>query len=201
MKNVEYCSVRQGSANKRGLGWAKRIGVLTLGIACLLSPLSLSSAKAKEAILTEFQYLQWLAQIAGATPMLPANPTAADYVAWALAAGIEPVGGWQPNVLMTSEVFAQTMADLLGIMLSNPDQKNLERALKLVNIKVPDKISTKEIMKSIDHSQFGKKPKKTKVKGDSTSKPPDKPPTTDGHGGPGHTSDKPPKDTKPPKNK
>ena len=81
MKNVEYCYVRQGSANKRGLGWLKRIGVLALSIACFLSPLGLSSGKAHEPILTEFQYLQWLAQIAGATPLLPPNPTAADYVA------------------------------------------------------------------------------------------------------------------------
>ncbi|HEY2952498.1 MAG TPA: hypothetical protein VGK40_07950 [Verrucomicrobiae bacterium] len=200
MKNVEYCYVRQGSANKGGLGWFRRIGVLALSVVCLLSPLSLSSGHAKEMILTEFQYLQWLAQIAGATGMLPPNPTAADYVAWATAAGIVPNAGWQPNALMTEEVYAQTMADLLGIMLANPTEKNLERALKEENIKVPDKITTKELMKSIEHSQFGTKPKKTHVTGEHTSKPPDHPPTTDGHGTSGHHSDKvttkPPKDTK-----
>jgi hypothetical protein len=174
----------------------KRIGVLALSIACFLSPLGLSSGKAHEPILTEFQYLQWLAQIAGATPLLPPNPTAADYVAWAVAAGIEPTGGWQPNAKMTEEIFAQTMADLLGIMLANPNEKNLERALKEENIKVPEKITLKELMKSIDHSQFGKHPKKSHTTGEHTSKPPDHPPTTDGHGGPGHhTTDKPKKDT------
>ena len=65
MKNVEYCCFRQGSANKKGLGWAKRIGIFGLSIACVLSPISLSSGKAGEAILTQFQYLQWLAHLAG----------------------------------------------------------------------------------------------------------------------------------------
>ena len=142
MKNVEYCSVCQGSANKKGLGWVKRIGVFGLSMACLLSPIGLGSSKASDAIITQLAYLQWLAQVVGDTAQLPANASAADYVAWARSLNVEPAGGWHPAALMTSDSYAQTMAQLLGIAVANPDGRNLKRELEKEDIKVPDKITT-----------------------------------------------------------
>ena len=94
------------------------------------------------------------------------------------------------------------MAQLLGIAVANPDGRNLKRELEKEDIKVPDKITTHNLMNAIDESVFkkNKKPKKTHDKGDHTTGPPTKPPTTDGHGSSGHHTEKQPT-TKPPKDK
>ena len=96
MKNVVLSCFCQGSAKKKGLGWAKKIGAMALGLLCLMAPLSV-----KAQAITQLEYLQWLVQLAGEASLLPQNATAADYVAWARSRNVEPAGGCQPGAAMT----------------------------------------------------------------------------------------------------
>ena len=72
-------------------------------------------AKGPSGDFTQGEYLQWLAKASAKTANLPANPTAADYVNWAVARGIIPAGGWQPAAPLTRAVYAQTLAQLYGV--------------------------------------------------------------------------------------
>jgi hypothetical protein len=67
------------------------------------------------AFLTQRDYLALLAKASARKASLPANPTATDYVNWAVARGIMPEGGWQPEAPLTRKVYAETLAQLYGV--------------------------------------------------------------------------------------
>src|SRR3954454_4574873 len=105
MKNVEKNLV-QGNVKRVCHGLAKNIGVSLLGAAFILAPLG---ATADSAGVSQFQYLQTLAQLNGASGQFSSSSTAADYVHWAQGKGINPTGGWQPGATLTKGALAQTL--------------------------------------------------------------------------------------------
>jgi hypothetical protein len=103
-------------------GWARKFTVLAVGAACctaVLSPTTTAAAELTGA--TQLQYLQLLVVLTGEAPWFPANATANDYVQWARNNGMNPQGGWQPNALLTTDVMAETLVELLGL---NPRKQN-----------------------------------------------------------------------------
>jgi len=195
MKNVEYCSFCQGSANQKGLGWIKGIAVFGLTVACLLSPIGMTKGRAADAAVNQLEYLQWLVNLTGSASQLPASPTAADYVTWARSLNIEPDGGWQPGAAMTQSTYAQTLAQLYGLNVSNPNANNWVRELEKKGIIVPREITRVSLFLSIDSAQA--RPTVTGTKGNNgvgngvDPQPPGNPPINDGPGtGPGHPGNK-----------
>jgi hypothetical protein len=75
-------------------------------------------AKADGAI-TQFQYLQTIAQISGASGQFSSSSTAADYAHWAQSKGINPTGGWQPGATLTKSALSQTLVQILNL---NPNK-------------------------------------------------------------------------------
>ena len=83
--------------------------------------------------LTQRQYLELLARASARRASLPANPTATDYVNWAVARGVIPEGGWRPDAPLTRAVYAQTLAQLYGV----PARTDPVRALMSEGVVVP----------------------------------------------------------------
>jgi hypothetical protein len=100
-------------------GWAGKFTALAVGTACYAAVLSPTTAQAADA--TQLQYLQLLVVLTGEAPWFPANATSADYVQWARNNGMNPQGGWQPDALLTTDVMAETLVELLGL---NPRRLN-----------------------------------------------------------------------------
>src|SRR2546425_4527430 len=118
MKNVEKCSV-QGSFQKIRHGLAKEATIFTMGAAFLLAPLAATTAKAEGQPVTQLQFLQWVAQVSGASKQFSNRAGAADYVNWAKSVGINPSGGWQPAANLTKNILAQTLVQTLNL---NPNK-------------------------------------------------------------------------------
>src|SRR5258708_6349387 len=110
MKNVEKTLVH-GKRICQGL--AKTLGVSILGAAFILAPM------AKADGVTQFQYLQTIAQISGASGQFSSSSTAADYVHWAQSKGINPTGGWQPGATLSKSALSQTLVQILNL---NPNK-------------------------------------------------------------------------------
>ncbi len=198
MKNVEYRSFCQGLANQKGLGWIKGIAVFGLTVACLVSPIGMTKGQAADAVVNQLEYLQWLVNLTGSASQLPASPTAADYVAWARSLNIEPDGGWQPGAAMSQASYAQTLAQLYGVNVNNPNANNWVRELEKMGIIVPGQITRLSLVDSIDNARFSAtQHQKSKVHGNNgvgngeDPQPPGNPPINDGPGtGPGHPGNK-----------
>ena len=120
MKNVEKCSV-QGSFQKICHGLAREATIFTMGAAFLLAPLAATTAKAEGQPVTQLQFLQWVAQMSGASKQFSNRAGAADYVNWAKSVGITPSGGWQPAANLTKAVLAETLVQTLNL---NPNKFN-----------------------------------------------------------------------------
>ena len=117
------------------MNW-KRL-VSWFGIAAILSvvcPIEVTAfAKGPSGDFTQREYLELLVKASARKVSLPGNPTATDYVKWAVARGIMPEGGWQPDAPLTSKVYARTLAQLYGV----PAQMDPSRALKAEGVVVP----------------------------------------------------------------
>ena len=83
--------------------------------------------------LTQAEYLQWLAKASAKKATLPANATTADLVKWAVARGIMPEGGWQPEAPLTREAYARTLAQVYGVSAT----ADPVRALRSEGVVVP----------------------------------------------------------------
>ena len=114
MNNVVQKSL-QGWAGSQVQGWAIRIGVMAVGVACYVAVLSPTTASAGSSSVSQLKYLQTLAQLTGESGQFSASSKAADYVQWAKNKGIEPVGGWQPAARLSSDALAQSLVQLLGL--------------------------------------------------------------------------------------
>lgn len=132
MNNVKK-STLQGWTENIGHGLAKRLGILAVGAAFIVSPMASSTAQAGG--ITQLQGLQLIAQMAG--EQLPATATAGDYVQWAQAKGMSPNGGWQPGAKLTRQALAQVLVQLYQLK----DSKNggdYARILQREGISLPD---------------------------------------------------------------
>jgi hypothetical protein len=95
-----------------GKGFGLRLAAIALGVAFFLSA-SAGQALAQSAAMSQLEYLQWMVQLSG--EKLGKKATAADYVAWAKARGLNPSSGWEPGTKLSKQVLAQTLAQLLNI--------------------------------------------------------------------------------------
>ena len=87
---------------------------LKYGILAIIAAGFLSIAPAAKAI-TQLEFLQWMVQLSGDNSMFSAGSTAADYVTWARAKGMNPTGGWNPTAALTPEQLAQSLVQLYGL--------------------------------------------------------------------------------------
>src|SRR5437667_8435456 len=112
MKNVEKSAV-QGKVQRFCQGMAKKIGAITLGAAVLATPFGPTAAKAEEdgKNVTQLQYIQWLAQLAGAKP----GSSSDAYINWAKSLGIKPSDGWKAGDKLKVDALAQTLVQALGL--------------------------------------------------------------------------------------
>lgn len=107
----------QGRAEGLWHGWLVRLGGLVAGGLLCAAVLAPPAAKADaNAPLTQLEYIRWLVKLADATSQFTPDSTAADYVQWARANGMNPDGGWDPAAPLTREVLAQTLVQFLGLV-------------------------------------------------------------------------------------
>ena len=116
------------------MNWKKIVSLFgTAAIFSLVCPIQAAAITGPSGDLTQREYLELLAKASARKTSLPANPTAADYVKWAVARGIMPEGGWQPDAPLTRQVYARTLAQLYGMSA----QVDPVRALKAEGVLVP----------------------------------------------------------------
>lgn len=130
MNNVEKRSL-QGNMQIICHGLAKLIVALT-GAVFLLAALGATTAKAQSTgpQVTQLQYLQWLAQVTGAN--LGADAANHDYAGWARSLGLKPDNGWHLGDVLSRDVLAQTLAQMLTV--SNGKKVDPVRLLAQQNI-------------------------------------------------------------------
>ncbi len=112
MNNVENSTV-QDSKKKMCHGLANKIYVCALSAALLLA--ALAPAQAESSALTQLQYLQWVAQLSGASGQFSHNASGSDYIHWAQSQGLNPSGGWQPSDTLSKDQMAQLLVQQLGL--------------------------------------------------------------------------------------
>src|SRR5437667_11862116 len=96
MKNVKK-KMQQGNMKRICQGLARTVGLSVLGTAVMLAPLATNTAKADSTPISQFHFLQTLAQLTGDSGQFTSSSSVADYVHWAQSKGINPSGGWQPT--------------------------------------------------------------------------------------------------------
>ncbi len=106
MKNVNETTESRGK-------FATTIAVLGAAALFLLALAAPPPASAATTMMTQLEYLQWMTQLCGET--MGSTATAADYVAWARGKGMNPTGGWQPGSILSKDVLAQTLVQILGV--------------------------------------------------------------------------------------
>ena len=147
MKNVEK-SYLQGRINI-GHGLAKKLGILALGTAFLLSPLASPWATAAgSGAVTHVEAIQWIAQAIG--EQIP-GATASDCIDWARAKGMNPNGGWQPGAKLTRQALAQVLVQLYGLK-ENKFAGDYVRILEREGVSIPneEEISRQSIARVVD---------------------------------------------------
>src|SRR6266853_5161599 len=146
MKNVDS-NLIHGSIKRFSQGWTSKVGVSLLGAALIMVPQAL---RADSAPVTQFQFLQTIVQLSGASGQFNSSSTAADYVHWAQSKGINPAGGWEPSAILTKAALAQTLVSLLNL---NPNKFNGDYARILLRegidlSSLPDQV-TKDSLVSV----------------------------------------------------
>ena len=117
MKNVDS-NLIHGSIKRFYQGWSSKVSCSLVGVALIIAP---QAARADSAPVTQFQLLQTIAQLSGASSQFNSSSTAADYVHWAQSKGINPAGGWQPSANLSKAALAQVLVPLLNL---NPNKFN-----------------------------------------------------------------------------
>ena len=95
MKNVDS-NLIHGSIKRFSQGWTSKVGCSLLGAALIMVPQAL---RADSAPVTQFQFLQTIVQLSGASSQFNSSSTAVDYVHWAQSKGINPAGGCLPMLI------------------------------------------------------------------------------------------------------
>ncbi len=114
-----------------------RVTAFAVGAACLVAALNPTTVRAAEPeVATQLKYLQLLVILTGEAPWFPAGATARDYTQWARNNNMRPTGGWDVDAPVTSDIIAQTLAQLLGY---SPRRYNGDyyRTLSVHGINVP----------------------------------------------------------------
>ncbi len=107
---MKYVNQKQQHGwGKRAHGWLK-YGIVSVGVAAFLT----LSSPAAHAI-SQLEYIQWMVQLTGDSSSFSAESSAADYVQWARAKGMDPSGGWSPNSALTSDQLAQSLVQIYGL--------------------------------------------------------------------------------------
>lgn len=136
------------------MSWTRTITMLGTAVALsLAAPVPATARLAgRPGDLTQAEYLQWLAKASAKKANLSANATTADLVKWAVARGIMPEGGWQPEAPLTREVYARTLAQVYGVAAA----KDPVRALQSEGVMVPNTrlVSRETVLKELGDFGF-----------------------------------------------
>lgn len=137
----------------------KRFGFLSFLTAIMLGSALMGASQVWAADdsshITQKEYLQWLVRLHGDESILPAKPTADDYLKWARDNKVEPKDGWKLNELLTREVFAETLAQVFGV----PTDGGATAALAKEGVTIPSEnlVARPAMMKAIDDFGFQSK--------------------------------------------
>lgn len=84
---------------------------------------------------TELDFIKWLVNLTGDTPLFDTYSTVGDYVYWARKYKMTPKGGWHPDAYLTQSRFAELLVDFYRLKpKGSSDIETLERE----GITVPD---------------------------------------------------------------
>lgn len=64
---------------------------------------------------TQLDFIKWLVNLTGDTPLFDELSTVGDYVFWAHRYKIKPKGGWNPDEALTQDFFAKALVDFYRI--------------------------------------------------------------------------------------
>jgi len=131
MKNVQKCPLR--SRNPKFITTLSRKAALIMAVIALISiPLAVQAET-----ISQLTALQWLVQLSGDGKQFTVASTPQDYIQWAQAKGISPVGGWKPPKVLTKSDLAQILVQLYNL---NPKKGGGDyvRILAREGINLPD---------------------------------------------------------------
>src|SRR5712692_8894546 len=113
--NNDKISLVHGKRQKVCHGVAKQSCVFALSAGLLLAAWAPLTAKAESSAITQLQYLQWVAQLTGASGQFNKNSSASDYVNWARSVGLKANGDWSPNDHLDRDALAVSLCGLFNI--------------------------------------------------------------------------------------
>src|SRR5260221_6926307 len=131
MNKVEI-SLVHGERQKVRQGWAKRSGASAFSAGLFLAAWASVTAKADSAAVTQLQYLQWVAQLTGASGQFNKDSSASDYLNWARGIGFKGNGEWKPNDNLDRDTLAQSLCNLFNIKVKG--SSDAPRALQAAGI-------------------------------------------------------------------
>ena len=186
-------------------GWGKRVVLVSVVAVAFCLPLLQSASAAQSSTpVTQGELLRWLVHLRGEESTLPANAEISDYIQWARRHKIEPKGGWNPDAVLTTESFAEVLAQLYGL---DTKRESASLLLEKEGIVIPavDEVTRVTLVKVVDEFGFQSRAASqieaptTKIKGNNgvgnglDPAPPGNPKPNDGPGtGPGNPGNKPP---------
>src|SRR5260221_7469466 len=131
MNKVEI-SLVHGERQKVRHGLAKQSCTFALGAGLLWAAGVPVTAKADSAAVTQLQYLQWVAQLTGASGQFNKDSSASDYLNWARGIGFKGNGEWKPNDNLDRDTLAQSLCNLFNIKVKG--SSDAPRALQAAGI-------------------------------------------------------------------
>lgn len=123
--------------NNGWFGLVRRFLVVNVIVVQFAVVISSFAAPQKSAVVTQGEYLRWLAYVRpDGSPFVGAVES--DYLYWAQQQNLRPQEGWKPSEPLSREVFAQTLAQVLGVKPSDNKVGSVQ-ALEKEGVFIPAK--------------------------------------------------------------
>jgi len=133
MNNVDT-SLVHGKRQKVRQGLAKQSCAFALSAGLLLAAWAPLTARAESSAITQLQYLQWVAQLTGASSQFSKDTSASDYVNWAKSVGLKASDDWSPKDHLSGNDLAISLCGLFNIKAKG--SSDAVRALQRAGIDV-----------------------------------------------------------------
>ena len=126
---MKYLDQRRSSGGKTVQGWSKQLVIWCLSAVFCFSLYHPTSAAAQTGpAVTQLDFIKWLVQLTGDTPLFDSRSTTGDYIYWAKKYKMDPKGGWRPTEALSQGVFAELLVDFYKIKGQKGDEiRTLER--------------------------------------------------------------------------
>ena len=153
-------------ANGSQKGWLKK-SIMLLGVATLFvvatpqvqaiipagPPDVYSTDKEPTDLVTQLDFIKWLVNLTGDTPLFDSLSTVGDYVYWAKKFKMNPKGGWHPDDTLTQQLFAESLVDFYKIK-SKKGQEIETLAREGITIPDQDLITWSGLVSVVDDRGF-----------------------------------------------